>query len=75
MDKKGKGKVKEKAQGSANVLDITDLPELSTNPSIFPATRQVKKLNGSWIVGAQITSHQEKMVLSNTGNLDKHTMW
>ena len=28
MDKKGKGKVKDKAQGGANVLDITDLPEL-----------------------------------------------
>ena len=33
MDKKGKGKVEEKAQGSANVLDIMDLPELSITSS------------------------------------------
>ena len=33
VDKKGKGKPKEKAQGSANILDVTELPELSVTSS------------------------------------------
>ena len=33
VDKKGKGKAKEKAQGSANVLEIMDLAELSITSS------------------------------------------
>ena len=37
------------------------------NPSIFPAMRRVKQLNGSWIVDAQIISHQEKVISSITG--------
>ena len=32
-----------------------------------------QRLNGSWIVGAPITSHQEKAISSNTGNLDNCT--
>ena len=35
--------------------------------------KQVKQLNGSWIVGAQITSHQEKVISFNTRNLNHCT--
>ena len=73
-DKKGKGK--EKAQTSANTLDIADIGELSITSSesinFSCYETRVKQLNGSWIVGAPITSHQEKAILSNTGNLDNH---
>ena len=32
----------------------------------------MKQLNGSWTVGVQITSLQEKVISSNTGNLDNN---
>ena len=58
MDKKGKGKVKEKAQGSANVLDITDLPVLSItssesiNFSCYETSEQVE-----WFLDSGCTNH------------------
>ena len=41
------------------------------NQLIFHAMKWGRKWNGSWIVDAQIISHQEKVILSNTLNLDK----
>ena len=58
MDKKGKGKVKEKAQGSANVLDITDLPVLSItssesiNFSCYETSEKVE-----WFLDSGCTDH------------------
>ena len=58
MDKKGKGKVREKAQGSANVLDIMDLPELpitsseSINFSCYKMSEKVE-----WFLDNGCTDH------------------
>ena len=58
MDKKGKGKVKEKAQGSANVLDITDLSKLSMtssesiNFSCYETSEKVE-----WFLDSGCTDH------------------
>ena len=58
MDKKGKGKVEEKAQGSANVLDIMDLPELSItssksiNFSCYETSEKVE-----WFLDSGCTDH------------------
>ena len=58
MDKKGKGKVKEKAQGSANVLEIMDLAELSItssksiNFSCYETSEKVE-----WFLDSGCTDH------------------
>ena len=38
------------------------------NQLIFHVTKRVRKWNGVWIVGAQITSHQTRAISSNIGN-------
>ena len=66
---------KEKAQMSANVLDIADIRELSITSSKsinFSCYETSEQLNGSWIVDVPTTSHQEKAISSNTGNLDNN---
>ena len=74
MDKKGKGKVREKAQGSANVLDIMDLPELpitsseSINFSCYKMSEKVE-----WFLDNGCTDHITPRK-SNIGNFDKHIM-
>ena len=43
-------------------------PYKQQNQLIFHATRQVRKWNGAWIVGVQITSHQVRVILFSIGN-------
>ena len=68
-EKKAKGK--EKAPPRANALTVPEMGELSiqTAQSIdFHVTKRVRKWNGVWIVGVQITSHQTRAILSSIGD-------
>ena len=73
-DKKGKGK--EKAQTSANVLNIADIGELSItssksiNFSCYKMSETVE-----WFLDSGCTNHitPRKVISSNTGNLDNYT--
>ena len=74
-DKKGKGK--EKAQTSANVLNIADIGELSItssksiNFSCYKMSETVE-----WFLDSGCTNHitPRKVISSNTGNLDNYNL-
>ena len=67
VDKKGKGKAKEKAQSSANVLEIMDLPQLSITSSEsinFSCYKMSEKVEWFWDSGCtdHITPRQSDFV-------------
>ena len=71
------GEGQSKGTRKSQCIDITDLLELSITSSEsinFSCYKKSDKVEWFLDSGAQTTSHQEKVILSNIGNLDKHIM-